>query len=116
MDQNSDTKGTSSPIQQAADGIGTAQSPQQDPHTDKPETQQPTQPETDKPDRDTLLDRNSPNPATYYSKKYPLDNPGEELGDNARVWRIYFDEAREIDEEIVNEYKESIDILLVFVR
>lgn len=50
-----------------------------------------------------------------YDARYPLDEPGTELSDNARVWRIYYDEAVEGDEEMVQEYKESIDILLVFV-
>jgi hypothetical protein len=49
-------------------------------------------------------------------KHYPEDPPGEELGEAARVWQIYGDEAREIDKDMIDEYKESIDILLVFVR
>ena len=53
-------------------------------------------------------------PAGY--KHYPQDPPEEELGETARVWQIYGDEAREIDKDMIDEYKESIDILLVFVR
>jgi hypothetical protein len=49
-------------------------------------------------------------------KHYAEDRPGEELAETARVWQIYGDEAREIDKEMIDEYKESIDILLVFVR
>jgi hypothetical protein len=49
-------------------------------------------------------------------KQYPEDPPGEELAETARVWQIYGDEARELDREMIDEYKESIDILLVFVR
>ena len=54
-------------------------------------------------------------PFTLYERKYPLDEPGKEFDANARVWRIYYDEAREIDDEVIKEYKESIDVLLVFV-
>ena len=53
-------------------------------------------------------------PAGY--KHYLQDPPGEQLGETARVWHMYGDEAREIDKEMIDEYKESIDILLVFVR
>ena len=52
---------------------------------------------------------------TLYKNKYPLDAPGKEFDANARVWRIYYDEARELDNEVIKEYKESIDVLLVFV-
>ena len=40
---------------------------------------------------------------------------GQELGESARVWKIYYDEATEFDEDMIREYKESIDVLLVFV-
>jgi hypothetical protein len=49
-------------------------------------------------------------------QQYSEGLPGEELGETARVWHMYGDEAREIDKETIDEYKESIDILLVFVR
>ena len=50
-----------------------------------------------------------------YDQKYPMDEPGSELSQNARVWKIYYDEATEFDEGMIKEYKESIDVLLVFV-
>ena len=50
-----------------------------------------------------------------YADKYPLDKPNEEFGDNARVWKIYYDEAIEYDTTLIQEYKESLDVLLVFV-
>lgn len=51
-----------------------------------------------------------------YNAKYPPDEPLKELDETARVWRIYGDEALEVDDEMIQEYNESIDILLVFVR
>ena len=52
-----------------------------------------------------------------YDQKYPLDSdkPGEEYGDNARVWKIYRDEAEEDDTLLVQQYNSIIDVLLVFV-
>lgn len=50
-----------------------------------------------------------------YDAKYPPDASGTELDETARVWRIYYDEAIEVDDETIQEYNESIDILLVFV-
>ncbi len=47
---------------------------------------------------------------------YPRDQRGEELGKNARIWRIYTDEARKADARMTEGWNRSIDVLLVFVR
>jgi hypothetical protein len=39
----------------------------------------------------------------------------EEMGDNARVWRVYLDETDQIDAELVNSWKSTLDTLLIFV-
>ncbi|KAK0476673.1 hypothetical protein IW261DRAFT_1489514 [Armillaria novae-zelandiae] len=45
---------------------------------------------------------------------YPRDQRGEELGKNARIWRIYTDEARKADARMTEGWNRSIDVLLVF--
>jgi len=37
------------------------------------------------------------------------------LGDNAEVWDEYVEEAKEYDEELINELNGSLDVLLIFV-
>jgi hypothetical protein len=39
----------------------------------------------------------------------------EEMGDHARIWHIYNEEAAQIDAEMVNGWKGSLDTLLLFV-
>jgi hypothetical protein len=51
-----------------------------------------------------------------YDQKYPKDEPGQEMGDNARFWKIYRDEANEIDNDNIGEWHKTIDWLLIFVR
>jgi hypothetical protein len=51
-----------------------------------------------------------------YDQKYPKDEPGQEMSDNARVWKIYRDEAIEFDNENIGEWHKTIDWLLIFVR
>ena len=51
-----------------------------------------------------------------YDTKYPPDEPGEEASDNARVWKIYNDEADAADDDMVRGFRDTIDSLLVFVR
>ncbi|KAA1466001.1 hypothetical protein DENSPDRAFT_855845 [Dentipellis sp. KUC8613] len=46
--------------------------------------------------------------------KYPADEMGEELGPNARVWRVYLDEAEAFDKDMIDSWKDTIDVLLVF--
>ena len=59
--------------------------------------------------------RNSPSDDDY-DRKYAPDAYGEELGPTARVWRVYLDESREIDAEMVAGFHGTLDVLLVFVR
>ena len=37
------------------------------------------------------------------------------MGPNARVWRVYQDEAEVFDADMVGEARDSLDVLLVFV-
>lgn len=52
---------------------------------------------------------------TNYEKKYGPDAYGKELGADARVWRVYNDEAQVADGEMVKELNGTTDVLLVFV-
>ncbi|KAG7446523.1 uncharacterized protein BT62DRAFT_919797 [Guyanagaster necrorhizus] len=45
---------------------------------------------------------------------YPKDQRGKELDKNARIWRIYTDEARKADARMTEGWNRGIDILLVF--
>ncbi|KAJ3765463.1 hypothetical protein FB446DRAFT_767691 [Lentinula raphanica] len=52
---------------------------------------------------------------TYdYEEKYTPDPLGEELKDNARVWKVYLDEAGIQDHEMITGFRDTIDALLVF--
>lgn len=37
------------------------------------------------------------------------------MGSNARVWRVYLDEADRFDDEIMEGFRDTTDVLLVFV-
>jgi hypothetical protein len=50
-----------------------------------------------------------------YHEVYPEDPYMEEMGENARVWRVYSDEADRIDAEAVEQWKTTLDTLLIFV-
>ncbi|KAA1478572.1 hypothetical protein DENSPDRAFT_875749 [Dentipellis sp. KUC8613] len=49
-----------------------------------------------------------------YQKKYPVDEDGKCLAPNARVWKVYLDEAKMMDDDMVEAWKDTIDVLLVF--
>ncbi|KAK0492202.1 hypothetical protein EDD18DRAFT_1258380, partial [Armillaria luteobubalina] len=52
---------------------------------------------------------------TYdYEEKYPEDAPYEEAAPAARVWKTYEDESRKRDVNMVEESRDSVDVLLVF--
>ncbi|KAH7096484.1 hypothetical protein BKA62DRAFT_833940 [Auriculariales sp. MPI-PUGE-AT-0066] len=57
-----------------------------------------------------------PDPAmfTEHEKRYPPDRYGEELGPNARVFKIYHDRVTEKDEDLVQGWHETLNVLLVF--
>ncbi|KIY61982.1 hypothetical protein CYLTODRAFT_315087, partial [Cylindrobasidium torrendii FP15055 ss-10] len=46
--------------------------------------------------------------------EYPKDPIGHDMDDEARVWRIYLEEARTFDQDIVIQASESLELLLVF--
>ena len=50
-----------------------------------------------------------------YEELYPPDEYGQEMGPNARVWRVYLDEADLFDKDLLDGYRDSLDVLLVFV-
>jgi hypothetical protein len=47
---------------------------------------------------------------------YPEDEYMEEMDNNARVWRVYLDEADRDDTELVGGWVGTLDTLLIFVR
>ncbi|KAF5332352.1 hypothetical protein D9758_016937 [Tetrapyrgos nigripes] len=49
-----------------------------------------------------------------YTKKYPADKFGKEVGKKARVWKVYLDEAEEFDKEMLTGFRDTLDALLVF--
>lgn len=49
-----------------------------------------------------------------YEKKYPEDAYGKEFDDDARVWKVYMDEAELFDVELTDGWKDTVDVLLVF--
>ncbi len=51
-----------------------------------------------------------------YKARYPLDPYGQEMSKNARIWSIYLDEAADFDANMLAEWRDTIDVLLVFVR
>ncbi|PBK78633.1 hypothetical protein ARMSODRAFT_1011186 [Armillaria solidipes] len=53
--------------------------------------------------------------STYdFKQKRPPDAVGEEMAPNAIFWRTYNDEAAVSDAEVMEQYRDTIDILLVF--
>ena len=51
-----------------------------------------------------------------YKAHYPLDPYGQEMSENARIWSIYLDEAADFDANMLAEWRDTVDVLLVFVR
>ncbi|KAK0186770.1 hypothetical protein F5146DRAFT_1143164 [Armillaria mellea] len=49
-----------------------------------------------------------------YKTRYPPDPYGQEMSDNARIWPIYLEEAAEFDANTLAEWRDTIDVLLVF--
>jgi hypothetical protein len=47
-----------------------------------------------------------------YRLKYPEDERYKELGPEARIWRVYGDEASAFDNDIVGELSDSLDIFI----
>ncbi|KAK0217212.1 hypothetical protein IW262DRAFT_1275882, partial [Armillaria fumosa] len=49
-----------------------------------------------------------------YKARYPPDPYGQEMSDKARIWSIYLDEAANFDANMLAEWRDTIDVLLVF--
>ncbi|KAF5353827.1 hypothetical protein D9758_010634 [Tetrapyrgos nigripes] len=49
-----------------------------------------------------------------YNRKYPKDEFGKEARENARVWKVYLDEAETFDDEMLKGFRDTLDALLVF--
>lgn len=49
-----------------------------------------------------------------YEQKYPADEYGAEMGPTARVWRVYLEEAEQYDSEMIEGFKDTTDVLLVY--
>jgi len=43
-------------------------------------------------------------------------SPGEAAGDNGRVWKIYRDRVKDIDDDLIEGWNDTLNTLLVFVR
>lgn len=41
---------------------------------------------------------------------------GEEAADNARVWKLYRDSCNDRDQDLLEGWNDTINILLIFVR
>ena len=52
---------------------------------------------------------------TEFKQKYPPDRLGEEMKPNARVWKVYRDEANAHDAALLDGWGKTLDILLIFV-
>ncbi|KAH7097298.1 hypothetical protein BKA62DRAFT_643568, partial [Auriculariales sp. MPI-PUGE-AT-0066] len=59
----------------------------------------------------------APNPEyfTEFEKRYPPDAHGEEASSNARVWRVYRDRVTELDDDLLDGWHRTLDVLLIFV-
>lgn len=51
-----------------------------------------------------------------YEQAFPEDAYGEECGPNARVFKVYHQEATTYDNDMISQLSDSSDVLLVFVR
>ncbi|GAW04980.1 hypothetical protein LENED_006810 [Lentinula edodes] len=49
-----------------------------------------------------------------YEERYAPDPLGEEMRENARVFKVYLDEANDFDDDMLRGFRETIDSLLVF--
>ncbi|KAK0200736.1 hypothetical protein DFS33DRAFT_1507424 [Desarmillaria ectypa] len=49
-----------------------------------------------------------------YERTYPEDPIFEEMAPSARVWRAYLDECQNYDAEMIEGWRDTVDVLLVF--
>ncbi|TFK95888.1 hypothetical protein BDV98DRAFT_659466 [Pterulicium gracile] len=48
-----------------------------------------------------------------YEKRFRPDKPGERLAQNARVWRVYLNEAGQFDVDMVEKMMDTVDVILI---
>ncbi|KAL1741660.1 hypothetical protein HDZ31DRAFT_66718 [Schizophyllum fasciatum] len=49
-----------------------------------------------------------------YEQKYDEDEFGDEMGPSARFWRVLLDEGQIYDNEMIDGWRDTLDVLLVF--
>ncbi|TFK98412.1 hypothetical protein BDV98DRAFT_494585, partial [Pterulicium gracile] len=49
-----------------------------------------------------------------YDQKYPSDEQDMAMEPNARFWRVYLDEAGQFDSNMAENFKDTVDVILVF--
>ncbi|KAL1692437.1 hypothetical protein GGG16DRAFT_90073 [Schizophyllum commune] len=49
-----------------------------------------------------------------YRDMYPEDPYAAEIGENARVWRVYLDESGQFDDDMIKGFRDTLDVHLVF--
>ncbi|TFK96682.1 hypothetical protein BDV98DRAFT_515212, partial [Pterulicium gracile] len=49
-----------------------------------------------------------------YEKRFPQDEEGKEGGPNARVWKVYLNEAGQFDVNMIKTMRDTADVVLVF--
>ncbi|KAF8593695.1 hypothetical protein BDV93DRAFT_219233 [Ceratobasidium sp. AG-I] len=69
--------------------------PQRDKREPKPNADAPNNPQTTRPAEEH-------------------DEPGNELGKGARVWRVYVQETEQADKEMCDDWDKSLDVMLIF--
>lgn len=50
-----------------------------------------------------------------YEQKYPSDERYKEMSEKSRVWKTYMDESTKFDLDMVENWRDGLDMLLVFV-
>lgn len=53
--------------------------------------------------------------ADDYEERFPEDEYCQETAPNARVWRVYVEEAEAFDKTMDRQYRDGLDVMLVFV-
>lgn len=48
--------------------------------------------------------------------KLVSDKPGEELAPDSAIWKLYAEEAKEYDNDLVADHNKNLDTMLLFVR
>ena len=59
--------------------------------------------------------RHAGNDPFDYEQKYTEDEKYQELGAMARVWKVFLDECAKYDVEMAEDWRDALDVLLVFV-